>query len=449
MLLSDKKLAIGWLNELDSTNLQALVLCQNMTDHDATEYNFIRGIPGYYDVSMDGLLQQLANTHHDYVMILAVGTRLSDSFISVLNDELKSFENVAFAAHILDKKDRYYKLYPQALLVNLAWFRKHKPEFGKSENITWLTTEIERSSENYHSDYTPLWIKKGSQDKEYTGREYGWNFLKVALDSGYEVRTFSHALRSSKEYFYPEDQCEWSQNLVRIWNQGRIEQHYISNTEEKLVCPPELFGTIDRCAVPASGMNALFIPWLLGMPKESNVLLYDISYPALKTSEELYEHFRGDVNKFVQNHVYPKFDSSYFERFFCDFDTVKLQHSINEEIDKGFGVWLKEVFPTLKYKFCYMDIFDSTTWYNLVDIGETRGFLCLSNILHYFPTAIRMPLKDRINLANDFFTAFKDRVPEWYIDYRGFSSTQREIIKASDIPLQTMPESLKFLPWNR
>ena len=95
-----------------------------------------------------------------------------------------------------------------------------------------------------------------------------------------------------------------------------------------------------------------------------------------------------------------------------------------------------------------MDIFDRTTWYNLNDIGETRGFLSLSNILHYFPTAVQMPLKDRINLANNFFNYFKDRDPDWYVDYRGFDSTQRKVVRAKDIPTQTMPKSLQFLPWN-
>ena len=445
MLLKDMKLAVGWLNELDLTNLQALVLCQNITDHEATEYSFYHNIPGYYDTSVDGLLKQLLHTDHEYVIILAVGNKLNDAFLTALETELNNFENVAFAAHILDKKDRYYKLYPQALLVNLKWYRQYQPAFGNKEDVAWTTTNIDRSSENFHGDYTPTWIKKGTVEQTYNGRECGWNFLKAALDTGYEARTFNH-LRSSKEYYYPEDTKEWSQHLERIWSQSRLNKHYVANTEEKFICPPELFGTIDRCAVPASGMNALFFPWLLGMPKDSNVVIYDISYAALTTTEKLCMNFDGNISKFIAEHI--PIDNSYVREFFSKFNVDELQKSIDTEIANGFDVWLKTVFPTLKYKFCYMDIFDRTTWYNLNDIGETRGFLCLSNIFHYFPTALQMPLRDRINLANNFFNYFKDRDPDWYVDYRGFDSTQRKVVRAKDIPTQTMPKSLQFLPWN-
>jgi hypothetical protein len=79
--------------------------------------------------------------------------------------------------------------------VMLLILKKHKefecPQIGEMKRDSeHFTSEPIRSEENFHDDYTPLWIKPGSEIKTYKHKWHGWNIIRVALDNKENIIVF-------------------------------------------------------------------------------------------------------------------------------------------------------------------------------------------------------------------------------------------------------------------
>ena len=57
------------------------------------------------------------------------------------------------------------------------------PDFNH-KNDSVLLNVPERSSENHHDDYTPLWIKSSNEKKKYHGLKFGSNLISKILENG-------------------------------------------------------------------------------------------------------------------------------------------------------------------------------------------------------------------------------------------------------------------------
>lgn len=119
---------------------------------------------------------------------------------------VEDVEDEALIGHILDNKENYYEAHPQTVILNVnKWDRAGRPPINYSKEIELM--EPIRSRENFHDDYTPLWIKPSDKYKTYKPT-YPFalminSFLcRDSIHRPYIVRPFNHKERKTKSYIY-------------------------------------------------------------------------------------------------------------------------------------------------------------------------------------------------------------------------------------------------------
>lgn len=453
--LKKHKFAIGWVDFL-SNNSDPLVksLSQNIVDFWSFLYGYCENIPLFYDTNHDDLLLQCRDKDINWLLILSVGLDLryknSKDFIEEISSMLDKLKNVAFVGHILDKKDQYYKLHEQAILVNLEWYRKVGcPKFGNPSNIAWETIEPKRSSKNLHDDYTPIWITHGETLKSYCGQEAGWNFIKTALESNAKALVFDKQIRLSKFYFYPTDVSSYPTRISEILRNTFHPPHFLCNTEKPVNCPDNLKSIFDVCLFPAGGINSIMIPWLTKMKKNTEVVVYDRNVIALDMAEKLYKNYKGNsLRDFFEKNTLIDINS----RLYCSTETIdQMQEFIDNEIKNGLLDWMQETLPTIKYEFKQVDIFSSVDWYNIFNYENKKIYLNMSNIFNYLQTSRIYSIKNRIEIEKQLRkTLLSQKSNEWFLDYLSFGEVHRKSIeKLVEIKDIRVPDPLLIFPWNK
>ena len=154
----------------------------------------------------DGLLKHGDN--YDHILFVAAGVRLYDS--DIINDvvqEIRSKPDYLAMAHMLDWtwQDRWWELHEQFVLINAKTWRDIKrPYFGGWKNGEKDLPIIERSKENYHDNYVPLWAKDSGERKVQKYECPGSNFLNEGYKNGCNFYTWPKTIRNKHTYYYPE-----------------------------------------------------------------------------------------------------------------------------------------------------------------------------------------------------------------------------------------------------
>lgn len=127
-----------------------------------------------------------------------------------------------------------YSLFPITLLVNLkAWKKLGKPKWNTEPRQTELY-EIERSLENVHDDYTPLFIRRKSSKKVTTALREGGEFIQKALEENLEVCNLPVEARIHQSYLYPENSEVFNRLLhaVQTGSEESLNSLSLSETEQ-------------------------------------------------------------------------------------------------------------------------------------------------------------------------------------------------------------------------
>jgi len=118
------------------------------------------------------------------------------------------------AGHILDRPGRRKPIFHhQCVIINLRKLTK---------SIQCRIREYEASTDHFHDDYTPKWIKpisqnyiEGSHWNSYEESRKPYNlfncFLRTSLDNGLKVFNIDNNVRGLKVCSYPEDDIEWTE----------------------------------------------------------------------------------------------------------------------------------------------------------------------------------------------------------------------------------------------
>lgn len=129
-------------------------------------------------------------------------------FFDLLNDYWSDVsKDLTVTGHILDKKDSWYEIHHQSFLINLQWWLDvGKPVFGQEQfhNDPVQLPNVARSQDNFHDDYTPLWVSLGQGHSQYHNTKFGYNILSKALQHNIKIYPFDDKLRKSK-IFYNDD----------------------------------------------------------------------------------------------------------------------------------------------------------------------------------------------------------------------------------------------------
>lgn len=270
-----------------------------------------------YAPSIDQGLEQYAD-HYKHILFMAAGVRIYDSSILLdIVDEIKRTPNYLAAAHILEWKEKWYELHHQFVLVNTDnWKKIDKPKYGGWASAVDDIVVVERSAENFHDDYTPLWIKDTGNRKPQLHCKQGWNFIDKALKAGLEIINWNQKIRSKRTYYYPETSSfafyhsyknrkimpgVTNFNQLRLINEmvtGVGHQVWAINSEHMYV--HNRGRQYEIVALPASGFKYLDVFQSNALTSNGEILIYDYNQISLDWIKHIYTSKSHDIKELVE-----------------------------------------------------------------------------------------------------------------------------------------------------
>lgn len=255
-------------------------LIKNQSDYTITSL-VSKGYTVLQGLDADELLKAAAK-RFNHAVVFSTGTE----FINGINffEEIKKLIETDYfvAGHILNRGDAGWELHHQCFTINLKKYVKYgSPEIGKQYlGATHISIEPIYSTENYHDEYTPVWIKKGHLEKTYNHKCNGWNILDVAFLNNEPVIVYNESLRNNKKHYYPENQIEFLKHSDWIYQR----ESFCSTTmihENNTEWTNKELSNIEQVFSPASGMW-----WKSYISKDCHVILYDYNDKALNYWKE-------------------------------------------------------------------------------------------------------------------------------------------------------------------
>jgi len=446
---------VGWLDISDKIkDTTSLALSKNITEYWVQEIaNYV--LETACKQNPDELLSWADEIGLKYVMIISIGSNLSkrQNLLNEIPDFLAQHPDLCIAGHLLDKKDKFYELHHQCYIINIEWWREAgRPKMGsEDQNIIWSTTEPTRSEENWHDDYTPHWVAPGVQQKEYTGRRFGWNIMDTALKQGKKLYSFTEIIRDSKYYLYPEVSFDVHTKLFEVMNHMQGYTHFVANTET----PPDrmLETDIQGAICTSGGITPLLSAYISNLKPYSKITIFDFSPLSLTLQREItkpgfdFKNFKDSFYKIV--------GSVDFSMFRAETNIDKMQEIIDKLMPQGLEDFIRDVWPTMNIQFFNYNFFETYRLRNLLDrhIGE-KTYIHLTNILHYQNSAWLYSSTHRYNIENDVFNIFSELGYETFylyqnrpginMNWRG--NTPKQIFEKREL-LLGRPKELNILPW--
>lgn len=330
---------------------------------------------------------------HDMVLFVDSGTVFND--VDAFAESLKTYPHQGLIGHIIDPldKDKFYSLHPQCFLINVNQF--DEDVFADGE---FVYPSVQRSSQNIHDEYTPLWLKpmEGQHFKAHTQNDFGQKILARQLMQNKIVSNWHQKIRDNKIYLYRDEiRDDWLQR----------QQCYVDLAEKHLWIlnnQPTRFIDSEHLISPASGLF-----WMLGTTADS-IDLVDISHWQLKLVQSMIDSWDGaEYGKFVYNFIVKnKIRHVQFDCFMSD--TAKLELLSNKQrfceyVDQKFAEQLKTFSTTpenfinqwkiIKHKQISLNHENMVDWLLQANLSNTTG-IWLSNILEYKYTWIKSTDKD-------------------------------------------------------
>jgi hypothetical protein len=227
----------------------------------------------------DSALLRAVELGYKYAVVFSTGTEFINGNKFFKEIEILTTKDFYVHGHILDRGDAYYELHNQCYLLNLSKYQELGcPKIGQyAPGVRHSQTIPERSVENLHDDYTPLWIKPGNTDKTYNHQLHGWNLISKILSVGGTISAFGVNVRNNKKHYYPESPPDFLKQIS--WAYSRLHHcandfvHY-QNTEVILPAGNDY----EKIITPASGT------WFTEYIHKENpvtVIFYDYNQKAL------------------------------------------------------------------------------------------------------------------------------------------------------------------------
>lgn len=370
--------------EFNSSKVKSIVFCMIDTTHlitdpwikeisknqsDYTISNlYLKGYTVVQGTDEDQLLK-FASKNFEYACVFSTGTEFINGATGLNELEKECNDSFFIKGHILDRGDAYYELHQQCYLINLKKYKDlNFPEIGQillSNKHTHL--EPERSKDNIHDEYTPLWIKPGTEQKTYYHKCHGWNIISIALENNFTIEAFKCNVRENKKHLYPESSKDFYKQLEYVYYKERYcanEFVHTAHTEWSM----KKFSNIRQIIAPASG------EWYKEfLSSEScNVILYDYNLKSL-------EYWKNNITSL----------------------------------------------PNVTYHFVYCDLLADISTLDKYVIKELEHstLINLSNIFCYEGTSSLSNLKYRLEKENQIITHFKNSLPNAHLHFTARASS--------------------------
>mgnify|MGYP003651785316 CR=1 FL=1 len=366
----NKELTLGWLYNSRISNDFAQGYTKNLLDYWSVE-SFIYGFTTQFvSDTFEDLCKQAHEAGYSKILVLKQGTSLGADFYKEFAKFYDDNKDAKFVGHILDKSENYYSIHPQTFMLDLNWWANAGfPKFGGYSSESIITIQPERSTDNWHDEYTPKWVKKpiGAIFRKYENTEEGWNLVKALIEDNQKIISWNEEIRENKSYGYPEVKFDGPRHL-----QSQLEQiiggggFFIANTEnlpitkfalqeriEKYKSPGRTHfdGKFDQIIVPAAGMSPLIYAFKFNLKKGQRLVIYDVNKFAINLTRRIIEEYKGqDYIDFAHNLMdsYIKPGEEWNDYFKGVPQLGDMKETIEKLNKKGFQQWIDDILPTLQ-----------------------------------------------------------------------------------------------------
>ena len=345
------------------------------------------------------ILQEAVNQNFDYCVVMSAGLQIKNLQFHVALEEFIDENSFGVAGHPLWKKDTsWLELHPQFFIVNLKAYKNVDcPEFGDWSNEEHILPILERSEENFHDDYTPLWVKATGEHDMHLGACQGWKLLSAMFDGGYAVITLTEKVRLSKFYIYPDHETtKFAESLRTLttypdmnWNQNKWindskfvkDQIWLFNSESLHI---QNSGIYDLVVNTASGFKIFDFFKTPRLTSSAKCIVYDFNPKSLAwykhfynwKDEQLLDCIRAfpDKNNFTwigqQDPIYN--------------ENQRFHNSLKETFDyfggeDQFQIYWKQ-FKTTPVEFVEIDLYNNPAKLAMLMTGAGRKWINLTNI---------------------------------------------------------------------
>lgn len=246
------------------------------------------------DCKIENIDETLEQVKTKYAVVIQEGIFFFDH---IDNNFLKSvIENIngyALIGHVLDRKERYYHLHQQQFILDVEkWRDINKPSFNCRSGTV---TNIERSKDNFHDDYTPTWIKQTEGTTSYDKLKFGGYVISELLENNLKVRPFNNNERHVKKFVY-YDIDEQVSNILSYEKVNPYSFYYPKTTRSKKRMFTE---SGNKYITVANAVESLYK--IKDVYKDiTSIDFYDISITALIFTEHFIKNFRSDYKNFVK-----------------------------------------------------------------------------------------------------------------------------------------------------
>lgn len=397
-----RSIAFGVYNQRDKiNNLEMYQIAKGSTLFYLERLSQVFGhdpLPIFNDDTIHGLLQQSLDAGVNYCVICAAGLQVRDfNFIKNLNEFIDTTD-FGVAGHPLWKTDgRWLELHHQFFIVNIdAWNKIGRPEFGIWHRPELNLPVVERSIENFHDDYTPLWIKPTGEHAMQPGAGQGWKLISTMMDNGYTVSALPENIRFGKFYTYPDHETEqfltsiktltpyenqnWNQNKWIEDSKGVKDQIWLWNSEDMRIRNE---GQFDIIVNTASGFKVFDIFKENKITEHGKIIIYDFNPLSIEWFRHLHQWATEDLIECIRafshrdNFVWiDKFETGYQE-------TWAFQQGY-QEVLKYYGAeqfisyWNQ--FKNTRVEFEQIDLFNNSSKLAELLQGHGKKFVNLTNI---------------------------------------------------------------------
>jgi hypothetical protein len=342
----------------------------------------------------------------DWVVVVSLGhctqnRSLYDECIQACKDL-----GVEFLAHILNFADQYPHIHPQLFVINYqTWVKLKRPCWNYSgEPQTFESARCAASPENFHDEYTPLWIH-GHSSQQYRVREMqtGAQVIRQFLEHGLTVHNIPAEQRAHKWHLYPDQESEsfgaflsgrpytgnndaqkhYASLVGHLANQVQ-RQYYVLNTEALTTVPAGQ--PITHYAGVASGLKLFCTMIKNGFSSDTSVTIFDFSDVALKFQQHLIRHWDGGFSTYQQ--VCEDFADSNPGHYPCvpsgdwsdTYNHILTELDINAEMFQA--AW--DSFCVIDHEFVKINLYDAQDQQQLATLcaDHQRSYVWVSNAFY-------------------------------------------------------------------
>lgn len=422
--------------------------CRNLAEFWSVEYK-MQGVNTITDTHPDELLRKAAATSAKWLIFSTLGTYFEETypFLQELKDFIAREPDFFIMGHILDRKDYWYELHDQCFVLNLEHYRALGcPSYGTQRHGKFEMMKPERATENFHHDYTPLWVKPSREFAMYSGLENGHSLLAEGFKAELPMIAFPQRLRVSKFQFSPPVRESFARKYW--WWEARIKEldrlFYAFNTES---IPPLAEGytikPLKRLYTVSSGL--LFFKVLKRFPFASGCIVhfYDTSLHGLQIMRQIVQNWDGrDYPAFLKR-VSPE------GALILNFQDAEQKWRKHLEDYGGEALWLEwfnRVKTHCQFRFHEANVFSEemewAQWLEPDPDPHADALFWLSNVFHFRYTSAMRSLEERFLMQRSMLQWLAKRNPNIFVymcSAIGPADTvaSRGIFKAADYDVQT------------